>query len=173
MTVVTVVTVVTQKKTFFFTKKKPKFFSLIFSLPKCLFIKYFFFHKQKNFFHLKTVFTRKLFFITKNLLTKKSCNLFTKKFKQPLHTVSQQNHCENCKMLPWEHHICCQMCKIAYSKIAEKVNKKIWFFCWCCMIFVEVAWFLSRLRDFSQGSVLRFSQCFYKVLELVRGGSIL
>ena len=149
------------------------------------FTKYFLFPKKKL-FHLKTVFIRKPFFLLlktssqKNHATssqRNSSNLFTKKFKQPLHTknhaVSQQNHCENRKMLPWEHHICCRMCKIAYSKSAEKVNKKIWFFCRGCMIFVKVAWFLSRLRDFSQGSVLRFLQCFYKVLELLGGGSVL
>ena len=62
----------------------------------------------------------------------KSCNLSTK-------------HRKNRKTLPLEHHIGCQMYKIALSKKTEKVKKKEvgWFFCW------EVSWFFSLLSILS------------------------
>ena len=33
--------------------------------------------------------------------------------------LSRNKHCQNRKMLPWEHHIGCQMCQIAFSKSTE------------------------------------------------------
>ena len=75
-----------------------------------------------------TVVTKNIFF-TKKLCSPENFfssqkNLFTQKITRPLHT---QNHCENLKTLPPEHHICCQMCQmcqIAVSKSTKKVKKQ-------------------------------------------------
>ena len=53
--------------------------------------------------------------ITQPLHTQKSRNLSTHKITQPL-----KKHRKNCKRLPWEHHIGCQMCQIALSKSTKK-----------------------------------------------------
>ena len=64
---------------------------------------------QKKKIHQKKCFQRKLFFFTKK-------NFF--------HT----KHRENCKMLPLEHHISCQMCRIALSKSTEKKKEYIYIY---------------------------------------------
>ena len=56
-----------------------------------------------------------------------------KKIPQPL-----RKHRKNCKMLPWEDHIGCQICQIALCKSTEKVKK------------LRLRdFFLERLHDFS------------------------
>ena len=125
----------------------------------------------------------------------KSHNLSTHKITLPLHTKSRnlskknhatsppKKHCENCKTLPSEHHIGCQICKIASFKSTGKkrrTKEKRG-----CMIFLlrlhdfflttvtavttvkitfsvlleRVSWHIWQPMWCSQGSVLQFSQC--------------
>ena len=99
-------------------------------------------------------------------------------------------HRENCKTLPWEHHISCQMCQIPLSKKTEKVKKKVsGFFLWRgCMIFLTTVttvtavttvfifftflvllereiWHIWQPMWCSLGSVLRFSLSFVERLR--------
>ena len=60
--------------------------------------------------------------------------------------MSQRKHYKNRNMLPWEHHIGCQMCQVALSKSAEKLNnnkknslRRCFIFCW------DILWFFSLL----------------------------
>ena len=87
-------------------------------------------------------------------------------------------HCENRKTLPWEHHIGCQICRITLSKSTEKVifyssdssdssekknyatSQKILFF---STLFERAIWHIWQPMWCSQGSVLRFLQCYLLV----------
>ena len=48
------------------------------------------------------------------------------------HCHEEEKHCQNCKTLPWEHHIGCQMCQVALFKSAKKEEKKIIHYCTYC-----------------------------------------
>ena len=99
-----------------------------------------------------------------------------------------EKHRKNCKTLAWEHHIGCQMCRIALSKSTEKVNFFLLFFYssdrsennqatssqknlatsifFTFSILLERAiWHTWQSMWCSWGSVLRFSQCFLERLQ--------
>ena len=62
---------------------------------------------------------------SRQTLNKKNMQpLHTQKITQPLQLKnhSTHKHGKNCKTLPWENHIGCQMCKITLSKSTEKNN---------------------------------------------------
>ena len=104
-----------------------------------------------------------------------------KKSLQKKITQSLRKTLRELKTLPWEHHICCQMCQIAPSKSTEKVKKvtavtvvtvvkKITqplhkknhatFFFTFSVNLESAIWHIWQPMWCSQGSVLPFSQCF-------------
>ena len=103
----------------------------------------------------------------------------------------KKNVVTNCKTLPWEHHIGCQMCQMTPSKNCEKVFKnkikkikqksfssdsscyhseencktsKKNLFCWALL--ERAIWHIWQHMWCSQGSVLRFSRCFLDNLNV-------
>ena len=94
-------------------------------------------HPQKN--HATSP-DKKLHYLYHYLYKKKSCNLSKKKLcslsRKKIWNFSTTKSCnrliffmeikhhKNFKMLPWIHHIGCQMCQIDLSKSTEKVQNK-------------------------------------------------